>query len=79
MESDFKTGENAAMCSWCEIPLASMGTIRPAVCTRCYKLLIGANLSDGEIFGVQKRQINSTFRASGTEANDRTVVISPKL
>jgi hypothetical protein len=52
--------ENAALCAWCGIPFGSANFDCQPVCIRCYKLLMGANLSDAEIFG-NERQIKESF------------------
>jgi hypothetical protein len=37
------------LCSWCDIPLAKASYYEESVCIRCYKLLVSAGLTDGEI------------------------------
>lgn len=47
---------NKEICRWCDSILSPV-TIK-SVCLSCYKLLLGANLPDEEIFGGQKHWTN---------------------
>jgi len=46
--------KNVTLCVWCGIPLGSANIVRQSVCVRCYELLINADLSDEEIFGIRR-------------------------
>ncbi|MCY7348419.1 MAG: hypothetical protein LH614_19670 [Pyrinomonadaceae bacterium] len=54
-KSGTKTSQNAG-CSWCKTPLGLSNRAYESVCVRCCKLLMGANLSDEEIFGSHRRE-----------------------
>jgi hypothetical protein len=38
------------VCYWCNKPIPSSIQLKTAICPNCYKLMLGAGISDAEIF-----------------------------
>lgn len=62
-KSEKQSYEKVVLCVWCGIPLGSANHVRESVCIRCFKLLMGANLSDEEIFSSKdtKRKLSTSY------------------
>ena len=49
-DSVAQKADDRYLCSWCGIELRPESGIGDSVCTRCYRLLINAGISEEEIF-----------------------------
>ena len=53
--SSAKKGSDGEVCYWCGTTFQPEVRQRRPVCPRCYRLLVGAGVTDEEIFGEAER------------------------